>query len=310
MDNYKWDINELKQKLNKLKQGQDSIYELDIITLNEMLGSHLNQSNLKLSSFQYKEVNKYRDFFIKVATEFYENNIFKRVEVPSVGFINLNIEQGLSIVHEFYKTFNLNFYSHFLNVFNKKNTNLQLTNDIYQISGIAYHLLSQKESYINVNITNTIHDLKILAHEYAHAITFSMCPNFITNTNFTLIREIDGLFFQTKFLDFLIENNILKQEAILAKFDFHAQMVRKASSIQMSEFNLLNTVYLFSYLASIELYMIDNKNSEDILEKIINENPKSLSETMEILTSYITFNTNVESFQKKLKLQLDRNFIC
>lgn len=310
MNNYKWNINELKQKLNKLKQMQefDKKCELDIMTLNQMLGNYSNQCELTLNLLQQKEVNKYNDFFIKLASDFYENNIFKRISVPNVGYIDLSIEKELELIHDFYKTCNSNFYANFLNVFNKKNTNLQIINNPYISSGIAYHLLSEKESYININTLNTIHDLEILAHEYAHAITFSMYPNFIANSNFTFIRELDGLFFQTKFLDFLIENNILKQEAILAKVNFHTQMNRKAASIQMSESSLLNTVYLFSYLASIELCMIDNKNPEDILEKIIRENPKSLSETIEILTSYITLNTNVESFQKKLKMQLDNNF--
>lgn len=311
MNDYTWNINEIRQKLNKLKQmqGFDSARELDIITLNQMLGNDSTQSDLKLSSLQQKEVNKYKKYFIKLASNFYENNIFRGISVPSVGYIDLGIEQQLNLIHDFYKTCNSNFYDCFLNVFNKKNTNLQITNNPYMNSGIAYHLLSEKESYINISTLNTIHDLEILAHEYAHAITFSMYPNFIANPNFTFIRELDGLFFQTKFLDFLIENNILKQEAILAKVNFHTQMSRKAATIQMSEYSLLNIVYLFSYLASIELCMIDNKNPEDILEKIIRENPKSLSETIEILTSYITLNTNIESFQKKLKMQLDKNFI-
>lgn len=65
----------------------------------------------------------------------------------------------------------------------------------------------------------------------------------------------------------------------------------------------------FSYLANIELCMIECQYPEEILEKIIKENPKTFSEVISILTSYVTLNENVNRFQKKLKMQLDKNFM-
>lgn len=55
--------------------------------------------------------------------------------------------------------------------------------------------------------------------------------------------------------------------------------------------------------------MIECQYPEEILEKIIKENPKTFSEVIAILTSYVTLNENVNRFQKKLKMQLDKNFM-
>ena len=124
MNNYKWDLNEIKQKLNKLSKMQknDSSRELDIITLNQMLGNHSDKSHLELSTLQVQEASKYSELFVNLASDFYENNIFRSISVPSIGYIDLGVEQELNLIHDFYKTCNSNFYANFLNVFNKKNT--------------------------------------------------------------------------------------------------------------------------------------------------------------------------------------------
>lgn len=310
MNSYTWDTKIIEQKLNKLEKRTeiDKTSELDIITLNEMLGKCSEDSYFGFTPLQNVEMKKIQPFFVKLASKFYKSYLFKGIEIPSVKFIDLNNDDILSLVHDFYKTRSSTFFNCFLNAYNKRDVNLQIKSNPYKNYAVTYHLLSEKESYINLGKANTIFDLISLVHEYGHVITFLMNPNFITNPNFIFIRELDGLFFEIQFLDFLIENNIFKEEAILANLDINAQMNRKARFIQANDFNLYNMVYFFSYLASIELLMNKCRYPEEILEKIIRENPKSLSEGIGALTPYVTLNESTENFQKKLKKQLDKNF--
>lgn len=311
MNNYVWDMKNIERKLNELikRKDTDKICELDIITLNEMLGKYSENNYLSFNTIQNLEIKKLQPLFVELAYNFYKSYLFRGIDFPCVKVIDLNKDDVLNLIHDFYKTRSSNFYNYFLNAFNKRNTNLQIKNNPFESSAITYHLLSEKESYINLGRTNTIFDLINLVHEYGHVITFLMNPDFITNPNFTFIRELDGLFFQTQFIDFLIDNNIFIEEAILAKLDIDKRMSRKACFIQTNELDLYDMTYFFSYLANIELCMIECQYPEEILEKIIKENPKTFSEVISILTSYVTLNENVNRFQKKLKIQLDKNFM-
>lgn len=82
MNNYTLDMKNIECKLNELKNRADTgkIYELDIITLNEMLGKYSENSYLSFDTIQDVKIKKMRPFFVELASKFYKSYLFRVID--------------------------------------------------------------------------------------------------------------------------------------------------------------------------------------------------------------------------------------
>lgn len=304
MVDYIWNNKKLKKMKDELtilgeKGNVNAINDLKTL---EMMQKNELGNNLEMDIIYDTEI----DYMIKKYAEaFYQKSLTKHMYLDSLPLINLDIKDYLLLVHDFYRTHNTNFYEAFLKEYNKKSTNLQVIYD-FKSHAMTYHFSVKNESYIEIFLNNTPLDLANIPHEYAHATTFLINNDFVTNPNFLFIRELDGYYFQTNFFDYLIENNILKEEALLAKISIDFMMYIKARYLALEKYDLKQAVRFYSYLTSLELSMYDNQVADELLERIIKQNPKTISESIEFLNDNLTLGKSIDHFQKKLKVQMDQ----
>lgn len=307
MSDYKWNNKKIESIQNQLKtqvERGDKIAKQDLRTLKSMLGIQQDPIDSKANDIIFLEViEKIKE----LAKTFYQKKLIKNSGYDYIPPLTIGINEYLELVHDFYKTCSPTFYNLFMEEYSKKNTNLQI-NYSFHDGAIAYHFLTLQESFIQIFMNNTVLDLVNLPHEYGHAITFLKSNSFTTNPNFLFIREMDGYYFQMKFLNYLIENNILREEATIAKISTDYFMYNKALHLVAGKFDLKKAVSLFSYMASIELCMQDNQEADDLLEKIIKKNPQTIMEGIETLKPNIVVGKSLDNYQKVLKRQLSDCF--
>lgn len=308
----------------KLKEMQDKLVELSSKgnedTINDSITLKLMQNKMDLlSDAELELMEKNNDSAKKIANDTQNVYMIKKYAKDFLGkslavdcFISsfdLSTDDYLVLVHDFYKTHSPRIYELFLQEYNRRFSNLKINYD-FKSSGITYHFLVEKENYLEIFLNNTYLDLTNIPHEYGHAITFLMNDNFVKNLNFCFARELDGYYFQTSFLDYLIENNILVEEAVLAKASIDYMMCINVRFLLNEANNVDSITRFYSYLASIELLMQDKKTADEILESIIKQNPKSPKEAIKIINSNITLGNSVSEFQKTLKNQLNKYLSC
>jgi len=302
MIDYKWDSRKIKDMQEELKikilQGVTTA-EQDLNTLKIMLGDQTIKSDFVINDVFNIEIKRVTE---NLAKDFCQKSLTKHIGIDYIPPLDLNINDYLTLVHDFYKSCCPTIYDAFLKEFDKKATNLQFSYGLGS-NAITYHLLTTKESYIDIFLNNTALDLENLPHEYGHAITFLINNFFVTNLSCIFIREVDGYYFQTKFLDYLIENNILKEEAIIAKISEDYAMYNRARFLSTGIFDLKKAIILFSYMLSIELCMKDKEEADDLLIEIVKRNPKTIMEGIGNLN--IVVGKNLDNYQKVLKKQLN-----
>jgi len=302
MRNYNWD----KEKLEKLKERLkieslegNQLAFTDLNTLELMLGKENSDGLEKENLYNPKMV----PIIQKIAKEFCEKSLIKRMPIDSLLSCDLDIDEFLLLIHDFYKGHSPLFYENFLKEYNKRKTNLQVKYGFGSF-GITYHLLFEQESYIEIMFNNTILDISNLPHEYGHAITFLIRPDFVTNLDFLFIRELDGYYFQTKFFDYLIENTDFKEEAVFAKTLVDYDMYRRARSLSENEFDLKRAISFYSYVISVGLCTYDTLVSDDLLEEIITGNPEEIFKGKESINPEQDLEKNIQAYQKTIKTQL------
>lgn len=304
MSSYHWDYSQLekmKEKLEIESSRGDSIAFTDLNTLEVMLGEE-NFFGLESGQYDYLEMVPTVQ---KIAKEFCERSLFTRMPIESILPCNVDIDELLLLVHDFYRSHGPLFYENFLKEYHKRNTNLQVEYG-FGSSGVTYHLLGEKESYIKITANNTMLDLVNLSHEYGHAITFLVNPDFVTNLDFLFIREVDGYYFQTKFLDYLMENTRFQEEAVFEKTMIDYDMYRRARSLSRNEFDLKKAISFYSYVISVGLCINDTLVANDLLEGMLISNPNELFEGRESLNPEMNLEKNIHTYQKTLMTQLDK----
>lgn len=308
MEKYSWSEQELENKIKKLEQFEkkDTKIAQDIMTLHQMLDKN-NEEDTSWITDVIVEMKDLQPQLQKWISDFYTITVNECHNFPSLRNLDISNDDCLEVVHDFYKTRNQTFYQEFLKLWKEKTTNLNITNGFLQTHAITYHLITENKSYIKIERTNTIMDLINLTHEYGHAITHLYNPNIITNKNFILARELDGLYFQSRFIEYLIMNNQYPEEATLAKLLINYNMFRKTRYL-LTDFDLSRAIYLISYLATIELLQEEDEQADNILKQILGKNPQSITDCLDILTHYFIMNESVTHFQKKMTHQAKRYF--
>ena len=299
MGNYDWSIEDIKKKIQLIESFEDKEkYRNDIITLNSMINKTIEKRRIT-AQIEEQLMSKQEEFstlsktFIS-SVEKYKNDI----EIPPFRFHYLSDEECLEIVHDFYKTREKYIYDAFIKNFEKRNTNLRMRESLFYSSAVTHHINCLNQSYIDIAKSNSIYDIVNLAHEYGHAIGFSVNNDIVNNEYFVIIDDLEGEYFQLEFINWLIENNIFAEEAVLAKLFINQGMYCKAHYVE-HRYDLQKLAYLMSYLTSIELSYLDNK--DEILVRLINHKPNSIENMLSILYDYLSINKNAEPFQLKLR---------
>lgn len=302
MGKYRWDNEKLESLYKNLKEksinGKEE-YKDDLNLLKSMLGWKVKDDYIQEScSLKTKEIIR------TLAKSFHENSTITKTDIPFMTLFRMDNESYLNLINDFYKTHFSLFYDTFLEEFNRRKTNLEIFFSLNNQSN-SYHFLTQRETFIKITKSNKISDLGNFPHEYGHATTFLLNPNFVANMNNLFLREIDGYYFEINFLNYLISNHILEEQASYLKFLIDYKMYENSIYLEKNHFNLTIAIYFYSYLVSTELSMMDKIDSERILEKIINSNAQSIEESFEYISSYITIGENMSSYQKKIKKELE-----
>lgn len=308
MEKYDWSTDKIERLINNLAGNIDEVSIRDFNTLNAMIGNNRTDVEIQFTEQELLQIETLKPLVQKWAIDFCCLSKDNCIELPHFDILNLSNTCILNLINEFYKTRSSNIYSRFLLEFKRKNTNLRLKDEILSNSAIAYHIYNSKESFISVKTAGTIMDSAKLSHEYGHSVSFLLNPDFILNNASVFFREADGLYFQMRFLEYLINNGIYPEEAILALLSLNNHILRKARFLSYS-FSVFDAVYFCSYLASIELCSYDNAKSDNVLELLIKENPTSIQENLDIIEKYITIGENVGTYQKKLIKQMSSYFI-
>lgn len=306
MSNYNWSIEDIKKKIELINSFENKEkYRNDIITLNSMLSKKIEKRTITNQIEQ--ELHDNHSQFQEWATSFV-NSVEKNgnnSEIPQFGFKYIEDDDCLALVHEFYKTRHPYIYKLFLNEFNKKDTNLRMKESLFHSSALTHHIKCFNQSYINIEKSNSIFDIVSLAHEYGHAVGFSINPEIINNDYFLIIDDLDGEYFQLEFINWLIENDIYTEEAILAKLFINRNMYCKARYIEHI-YDLPKLEYLVSYLTSIELSYHSKK--DELLIRLLTHKPNSIDNMLSVLNDFIVLNNHSEDYQKSLKKEAQKYF--
>lgn len=302
MNNYNWSREKLQSIKSKLQlQAQlNDITRRDLRTLSIMLGDEIERSDVFLND-DFK-------FMIEIKTlaeDYYSKSLIKGIQFDYIPSLSLGIDDYLKLVYEFFKTCCPVYFEYFLKEYSRRNTNLEITYG-FQSNAITYHLLSLKESFIHAYLNNTIMDLANLPHEYGHVATFLKNSSFVKNPKSLYVREIDGYTFQLRFLNYLIKNDLFREDAILAKVFVDSSMCRRARSILLDSAKLNDVIIFYAYLSSIELSLYDNQLSDTILDNIITGDLQTEKDGLDIVSSQIIVGENTGSFQKQLKKQFSQ----
>lgn len=306
MSNYNWSIDDIKNKIKLIEEFEDKEkYRTDIITLNSMLNKTIEKRNIT-SSIEHELENDYELFqewakSFKQSVEKYNNN----TEIPQFGFKYLSDDDCLSLINDFFKTRHPYVYQVFQNEFDKKDFNLRMKEGLFYSSAVTYHLKCFNQSYIDITRSNSIFDLVNLAHEYGHAIGFNINPDIVNNDYFLIIDDLDGVYFQQEFINWLIENDIYADEAVLAKLFINQEMYCKAHYTNYM-YNLQKIEYLISYLTSIELGYHPKK--DELLVRILTHKPNSIDNMLSVLNDFIILNNSADTYQKTLKKEAQKYF--
>lgn len=296
---YIWDnekIKNLYQELKEKSKDSDEKYKQDFFLLNSMLGEKIPQSDILQSEVCNKKIE---DIVKSLATEFCQNSIITQNNNSFMTLFRMDNQFYLQLLYDFYGTHNSQIYNAFLEEFNRRYTNLEIFHSIKNFSN-SYHFLTQKETFIRITKSYKITDLGKFPHEYGHSVIFLLNPDFVNNLNNIYIREIDGIYFEINFFDYLIKNNILNEQANYCKFLLDYSMYKEAIYLSKGHFNLKSAIYFISYLASIELSLLDNEGRNEIFEKIISFHSQNVEESFSNLSSHITLGKNINNYQKKI----------
>lgn len=299
MEKYGFNLEQIREKRDRLKSlilyGKFSGEELETIS------SSIDACDSILRNFEDEEEidpdNISRNMLLDDLKEFVtdddynDENKFVRNNVCSLlsklickkdsnySFTELNLtnEEAVELVGDMIKAkLGMNHYNIFKNLFIRQKDHVEFT-DIFSSSLIV--LPSTREAYSLIHNHPDIAKASDLAHEAGHYFSSNISKSIMLN--YSVLDEVESIFYELLFIDFLIDENINRDDAKALFSELITSSIQRAYILDM-EFNYpmykLNSIRDFKVMANkYDLYNITEIfNSKDLLNWINiynNENP-------------------------------------
>ena len=226
----KWDITELKQKIQELEKRISLVtdpiqkYSLihDLTNLKDMVNYLSGEQIFSCDEYKYRILDT--DFALDMAHFLQQNgdtighllyNTSYMHHVPTKTRKNssIRIDEYDELLKDFFANFNPNLY--FLYQKYKNEARIEINPKRYQsltCSGECHYILSEEEAYVSTRHNNRLNTMCILPHELAHAEQFRNSASIVTSQNksYSLLCEAYPIFVEYAFLDFLKQTKYCK----------------------------------------------------------------------------------------------------
>lgn len=286
-----WNIEEIRLRIKEItnilktkKLDNEYIYLYsEFIDLNAML-YFINGTNVKIDDFLTKKQRMFIDNYRKKEAYDYiktfqtNKDMHKKLALTIIDifqkshfhsyeglFGDIKNKDNVGIVREFLERFDTDQYDYFNELISRKC--IQLTNKrCYIYEGITY--LSHDKPYIFCKDTSDLNLGVTLIHEFDHAYS-SFQRDFVPSNKSELLNEINPYFMEYRFLEFLIDNGLYVDDALLIQNRNYKQIYDYALSLI-----ILTSINNLEY---DEYYQVKN-NTNEIKETILKDKnlPNSL----------------------------------
>lgn len=254
-----------KEKLHKVIQEyylNERYYDL-IETFNEIQKRHEEEFNITIDSF------------IKLIEE-----------EPTIYIQN---EDALTIMHDFFKETDEEFFKYFLELYKNRHKLIKFTKkeDIENMyrNGSCLFIDIVRKNFINVKDSNGISKLIILAHEIGHAIANLYRPKQMYNSKDNFLDEVESLFFELAFTND-IAKKIDSLEAAKEAFLTLCEFSEYAENLSMHK--TIITCWKENNYELNKAYYNNLKNKKIQNRMFIDSLNTSIEEEGSYITSYIT----------------------
>lgn len=222
MVKYNWTIYDIEERLQKLyillKKEKNpkkiEIIQFDILKLQGKIERYFDtdiydQEKL-LTEYEYRKDGYKLISFLKPDFVEFERITSDLIVAPSLTNTSLSKRDILDLTHDFYKSLNRFFFGNFMKSYARRYDHIKFNNnneDLYH--GATTNILSQKESFIEINRENNLSDVITTIHEYMHAISALINPfHYISNK--WIFTELDTSFMEliaADYLESIFKNN-------------------------------------------------------------------------------------------------------
>ena len=197
-----------------------SYYQIDFLGIHSLLTNYeYAKDELSQTRFIWEDIKTFTDITTPIDT------------IP-LKRVSLTDNDILLITHDFYKSIDPFFFSHFMMNYRQRHDHFKFKkyHGFGKIYGEIFTLPSIEGSFIKVYRNNTQEDALTTIHEYAHAISVLINNNH-SDEEKILYSEVDSLFFEMIASDFLDEY-LNTSSAPIYKADLHSENIGMSSSLK------------------------------------------------------------------------------
>lgn len=302
MLNFYWDINKIKEDLNKIdaelsitKENNMNLF-LDKLSLLGILSKLSNESEINYEKYYYSNKNeKNRKRFdcsfeqeiqkilnIIINNRHLLNNLFlniskirfKEFDKP-IKISNILNEKSLKYISQFLQSYDQNLLNHFDYLYTNNYININ-DDDIGEYNGYCIIIDSIKKQYININSYNP---LPVICHETAHAYESQINKSLKSwNYGINIYNEVFAIVITLLSNNFLLNteyhnNSIVDQMEFLETVHILSKEIKRELNHNMENFVLNDFTYAYDAniaLALSEQYLIDKKEGKRNIDYFIN----------------------------------------
>lgn len=189
---YSWNKKEIKKDIEKLKiitpKNNKDIYDIDycINMLYKLLNNEeSNENNLYEENEEYKELRFYNNIINPILNKY----LNKQSKKENYKTIFNTKKQILTITKETINNINPNWYNLLLPLFHNSN----ILNYKHNNKNIFYFIDYINKIFISLDKNNNIEDYIYPIHEYFHALTIILNPNYLYNIEYEFLSILGEL---------------------------------------------------------------------------------------------------------------------
>ncbi len=190
----------------------------------------------------YQDKYLYSKMAKNVITSFYKINYpyYKVNLLYSKNLSKISKDEFFELIYSFLKNYNIEEYGTLKNIFN--DLEILITNSLErdEFTGETKNISALKKIFIILKEENGI-NLEVLStaiHEFGHSYEFNLQNNAKDNLGIDMFSsvytEVSSTFFEYSFLNYLVDNNIHKKEAIMCLDEYYKSLLNNFANIGYS----------------------------------------------------------------------------
>ena len=197
-----WNYRLIEKRIFDLecKPSLDTKEKIALAQLRYLLGIYDN-----FMFFKYQKSDEQIFSILQERATIY-NDIWKdeKLRLKKTQEVDFSLDEALEIMHDFYMEQSDTFKKAFLQLFKEQSNIINVSDS----DSYTFYISIFKQTYINITKDKTMNFLSDLVHEFAHGMASVINEDFNNNKNYSLITEVNSIYFQKKFLDYLFKNKI------------------------------------------------------------------------------------------------------